>query len=49
VVGRIQGVLDEQVTVSLPGGDLCIAWAGEGEEVSMEGPTALVFRGEAHV
>jgi len=49
VTGRIQGLLDEWVDVSLPGGDLRIGWAGEGREVSMEGPTALVFTGEAYV
>jgi diaminopimelate epimerase len=49
VTGRVQGLLDEWVTVSLPGGDLRVGWAGEGSEVSMEGPTALVFKGEAYV
>jgi diaminopimelate epimerase len=45
VAGRLQGLLDEQVTVSLPGGDLHIQWQGEGQPVRMTGPTATVFRG----
>ena len=45
VAGRLQGLLDEQVTVSLPGGDLQIWWQGEGQPVRMTGPTATVFRG----
>jgi diaminopimelate epimerase len=45
VAGRLQGLLDEQVTVSLPGGDLQIRWQGEGQPVRMTGPTATVFRG----
>jgi diaminopimelate epimerase len=45
VVGRLQGLLDEQVQVHLVGGDLEIAWAGEGQPVMMTGPTAKVFEG----
>ncbi len=32
-VGILQGLLDENVTVSLPGGDLHIHWKGPGEEM----------------
>lgn len=45
VAGRLQGLLDDQVTVSLPGGDLQIQWQGEGQPVWMTGPAATVFRG----
>lgn len=45
VAGCIQGLLDTQVTVSLPGGDLQIRWDGEGQPVWMTGPVETVFRG----
>lgn len=45
VAGRQQGLLDEQVTVTLPGGDLQIQWQGEGQPVWMTGPAETVFRG----
>lgn len=45
VNGRLRGWLDEQVTVHLPGGKLCVAWPGEGYPVRMIGPTAVVFEG----
>ena len=34
------------VTVTLPGGDLMIEWAGEGEKVFMTGPAVMAFKGE---
>lgn len=46
VVGQMQGLLAEDVIVSLPGGDLRVEWAGEGEPVYMTGPATSVFRGE---
>ena len=45
VAGCIQGLLDKQVTVTLPGGDLQIRWDGEGQPVWMTGPAETVFRG----
>lgn len=45
VIGRRWGLLDERVRVSLPGGDLMIAWAGPGEPVWMTGPAERVFEG----
>jgi diaminopimelate epimerase len=45
VVGRVQGLLDEAVSVHLPGGELDIRWAGEGASVLMTGPTESVFHG----
>jgi diaminopimelate epimerase len=44
-VGHRWGLLADEVTVSLPGGDLQIRWAGEGEELWMVGPATTVFEG----
>jgi len=46
VAGRRQGLLDRRVRVQLPGGDLVIEWAGNGEPVWMTGPVSTVFEGE---
>ena len=45
VSGRLQGLLDARVRVSLTGGDLVISWAGEGRSVFMTGPAVSVFEG----
>ena len=45
VIGRLWGLLDEQVNVNLPGGQLVVQWAGEGEPVWMTGPAESVFEG----
>jgi diaminopimelate epimerase len=44
-VGRRNGLLDDEVIVSLPGGDLRITWPGT-DEVIMEGPVQEVFEGD---
>ena len=44
VAARLNGLVDDDVTVQLPGGDLRVSWPGEGEVV-MEGPVARVFEG----
>jgi len=44
-VGRLRGLLDEQVTVHLSGGDLTIQWPGEGQALLMMGPATSVFDG----
>jgi diaminopimelate epimerase len=46
VVGIEQGLLDNEVTVSLTGGELMISWAGRGQPVSMTGPAETVFDGK---
>ena len=46
VVGRQQGLLDDMVTVNLPGGLLKIEWTGETSPVMMTGPAVTVFEGE---
>ena len=44
-IGRLQGRLDDQVEVILPGGSLQIGWQGEGSPVMMTGPATTVFEG----
>ncbi len=45
-VGIVQGLLDESVTVNLPGGSLKIRWKGPGKPLYMTGPAAHVFDGQ---
>lgn len=45
VSGRLQGQLNEKVSVHLPGGALEISWAGAGHPVMMTGPATTVFEG----
>ena len=45
VAGRLWGLLDEAVTVELPGGALRVSWAGEGAGVRMTGPACHVYDG----
>lgn len=45
VAGIRWGLLDAEVRVSLPGGELSIRWAGVGHSVFMTGPTARVYDG----
>ena len=46
VSGKLRGLLDESVTVHLPGGSLLIEWQGEGHAVMMTGPAVTVFEGQ---
>ena len=48
-VGRKWGLLQERVNVNLPGGQLMIQWAGEGEPVWMTGPAESVFEGRISI
>ena len=45
-VGKTQGLLDDLVKVSLPGGELTVVWQGIDQPVWMTGPAATVFEGE---
>jgi diaminopimelate epimerase len=45
VAGRQRGLLDDRVSVELPGGHLLIQWEGDGQSVAMTGPATLVFEG----
>ena len=49
VCGILQGKLDRQVTVNLPGGALTIEWDGDGSPVMMTGPATTVFQGRIRV
>ena len=46
VAGIRRGLLDSRVRVAMRGGELTIAWGGEGAQVLMSGPAATVFEGE---
>ncbi len=46
VIGIRQGLLASEVKVTLPGGDLMIAWSGNDDSVWMTGPATQVFDGE---
>jgi diaminopimelate epimerase len=45
VVGIEQQLLNEKVTVELPGGSLTIQWSGRGHPVMMTGPAITVYEG----
>ncbi|OOZ36095.1 diaminopimelate epimerase [Solemya velesiana gill symbiont] len=49
VAGQIQGLLDEQVKVALPGGQLVIQWQGGEEPVWMSGPAESVYEGRVEL
>lgn len=46
VAGRLRDLLDEHVTVHLPGGTLSLSWAGDDKPVMMSGPATTVFQGQ---
>jgi len=46
VAGIRRGLLDSRVRVQVRGGEMVIAWAGDGQAVQMTGPAATVFEGE---
>jgi diaminopimelate epimerase len=46
VSGQLRNMLDQRVTVNLPGGSLRIEWRGEGHPVMMTGPATTVFEGQ---
>ena len=46
VAGRLNGLLDERVKVSLPGGKVRIRWQGPDSPVRMIGPATLVYEGQ---
>ena len=49
VTGITWGLLDSPVCVHTRGGELQIAWQGEGESVLMTGPARAVFEGEIDI
>lgn len=49
VTGIHRGLLDSPVRVSMRGGELSIAWKGEGHPVFLSGPAVTVFEGEINL
>jgi len=45
-VGRDRGLLDAEVEVSLPGGELEVYWQGRGNPLWLAGPTTWVYEGQ---
>ena len=45
VAAHLHGLVDDDVVVELPGGELTVIWAGHGD-VTLEGPVAQVFEGD---
>ncbi|HJN49358.1 MAG: diaminopimelate epimerase [Pseudomonadales bacterium] len=45
VTGRLQGLLEEEVNVQLPGGTLRIEWQGDDSPVLQTGPACRVYEG----
>ncbi|MFA0810356.1 diaminopimelate epimerase [Microbulbifer epialgicus] len=45
VYAHQRGLLDDQVGIQLPGGNLTIHWSGPGQPVTMTGPATTVFHG----
>ncbi|BBM01088.1 diaminopimelate epimerase [Microbulbifer sp. GL-2] len=46
VYAHQRGLVDDQVEVRLPGGNLTIHWSGPGQPVTMTGPAITVFHGQ---
>ena len=49
VAGIRRGLLDSPVRVTMRGGELSIAWQGEGKSVMLSGPAVTVFEGEINL
>ncbi|MEO7774077.1 MAG: diaminopimelate epimerase [Steroidobacteraceae bacterium] len=48
-IGRRRGLLDADVKVSLPGGDLRVHWQGPDESLWLEGPAEVSFQGRVDI
>ncbi len=49
VAGRLQGLLDDTVSVYLTGGKLTVSWQGDSTPVLMNGPATRVYEGRLHI
>lgn len=49
VCGQRNGLLDESVTVRLPGGQVVVSWAGNSESVWLTGNAELISEGTLHL
>jgi diaminopimelate epimerase len=45
-VARQRGLVDDEVRLTLPGGDLTVRWRGPGQTLWLEGPAEVSFRGQ---
>ena len=48
-IGHQQGLLDNTVLVSLPGGDLKLNWQNKNTSIEMTGPCSTVFEGQTRM
>ena len=48
-VGQVQGKLDKEVRVDLPGGSLRIRWQGEDSALKMTGPAEHIYDGQINL
>jgi diaminopimelate epimerase len=48
-IAHRQGLLDNQATVTLPGGDLILNWPNENSSIEMTGPCSTVFEGHTRM
>jgi len=48
-IARREGLVDEEVRVTLPGGDLTVRWRGPGDTLWLEGPAEVSFRGHVEI
>lgn len=48
-IGHHQGLLDNTVTVTLPGGDLRVSWLNKNKSIEMTGPCSTVFEGHTRM
>jgi diaminopimelate epimerase len=48
-VGQRLGLLDTEVTVDAPGGQMIVRWQGPGEHLWMTGPAVKVYEGTVDV
>ncbi|MFQ5551848.1 MAG: diaminopimelate epimerase, partial [Gemmatimonadales bacterium] len=49
IAGHQRGLLDDTVKVSLPGGILRVAWAGEGRPAFLTGPAVATYEGSVDI
>jgi diaminopimelate epimerase len=45
-VAHQQGLVDDEVRIALPGGELTVRWGGPGQMLWLEGPAEVSFRGQ---
>ena len=48
-IARREGLVDDEVRITLPGGDLTVLWSGPGHALWLEGPAEVSFRGHVEI